>query len=188
MKNPVKIFLAVFLFAASVSLAQNDDDYSKYPGYFNFGTISRFIKGDNVTEVNIDYHLLNLISGLSQDNNDGLAQIIHNLKLVKVYSFEVKPEDQKELLGKIIEMDESLKDKKWDRIVKVKEPDQFTFVFIKPSGNDKTISGIVAVNYEKSGKATFVNIVGEINNKDIGKVANKFNVPSFEGKDNKKDK
>jgi hypothetical protein len=188
MKNPIRIFFAVFLFAASLSLAQNNDDYTKYPGYFSFDNISRFIQGDNVSEVNIDYHLLNLMTGLSGENNDGLSKIIRGLKLIKVYSFEVKYEDQKDLLGKIVEMDKSLTAKNWDRIIKVKDPEEFTFVYIKPSGNDDTISGLVAVNYEKAGKATFVNIVGEINKDDIGKIANKFNLPSFDGKNNKRDK
>ena len=188
MKIPIRIFFAVFVFTASLLLAQNNDDYTKYPGYFGFGSISRFIQGDNVTEVNIDYHLLSMLTGLSQDNKDDLSQLIRGLKLVKVYSFGVKQEDQKELLGKIVEMDKSLTTKNWDRIVKVKDPDEFTFVYIKPTGNDKTVSGIVAVNYERTGKATFVNIVGEINKSDIGKISNKFNLPSLDGKNNRKDK
>ena len=186
MKIPIRIFIAVFIFTATQVLAQNNEDYTKYPGYFDFGNIS--FQGENVTEVNIDYQLLSMLIGHSQDNKDDLSQLIRGLKLIKVYSFVAKQEDQKELLGKIVEMDKSLTAKNWDRIVKVRDPDEFTFVYTKPSGNDKTISGLVAVNYEKTGKATFVNIVGEINKSDISKISNKFNLPSLDGKNKKKDK
>jgi hypothetical protein len=186
MKIPIRIFFGVFIFTASLLLAQNSEDYTKYPGYFDFGNIS--FNGDNVTEVNIDYHLLSMLTEHSEDNKDDLSQLVRGLKLIKVYSFGVKQEDRKELLGKIVEMDKNLTTKNWDRIVKVKDPDEFTFVYTKPSGNSKTISGLVAVNYERTGKATFVNIVGELNKSDISKISNKFNLPSLDGKNNRKNK
>ena len=188
MRNIIKIFFAIFIFAASVSLAQNDKDYSKDPGYFDFGNLSHFIQGDNVTEVNIDSHLLNMMNGSTGDTNDDLSQLVHGLKLVKVYSFDVKLKEKKELLGKMDEMDESLTSKNWDRIVKVKEPGEYTFVYIKSAGNNKEISGLVVSTFEKDGKATFVNIVGNINMNAIGKLSQKFNIPSLDGIDNKKDK
>jgi hypothetical protein len=187
MKNLIKILFAVFIFAASVSLAQNDGDYTKNPGYFNFGNLSRFIQGENVTEVNIDSHLLSLMNGSTDNNKDDFSQLVHGLKLIKVYSFDVKLDEQKELLSKMNEMDESLVSKNWNRIVKVKEPDEYTFIYIKPAANNKEISGLVVATLEKNGKATFVNIVGNINMNDIGKLSRKFNFPSLDGKDSKKD-
>lgn len=187
MKSTIKIFFAVFILAASVSLAQKNDDYSKYPGYFDFGNLSHFIKGDNVTEVNIDSHLLGMMSGSSDKSDDDFSQLIHGLKLIKVYSFDVKANEQKELLNKMNEMDKSLSSNNWDRIVKVKEPGEYTFVYIKPAENSKEISGLVVSTFEKNGEATFVNIVGSINMNAIGKLSHKFNIPSLNGFDNKKD-
>jgi hypothetical protein len=69
----------------------------------------------------------------------------------------------------------------------VKEPDEYTFIYIKPAVNNKEISGLVVATLEKNGKATFVNIVGNINMNDIGKLSRKFNFPSLDGKDSKKD-
>jgi hypothetical protein len=183
LKNLIKLLFVVFIFAASVSLAQNNEDYTKFPGYFNFGNLSHFIQGNNVTEINIDDHLLSMMNGSTDNNKDDLANILHGLKLVKVYSFDVKLKEQKELLGKMNEMDESLTSKNWNRIVKVKEPDEYTFVYIKPAGNNKEISGLVVATLEKNGKATFVNIVGNINMNAIGKLSRKFNIPSFNRKD-----
>jgi len=187
MKNLTKIFFAIFILTASVSLAQKNDDYSKYPGYFDFGNLSHFIKGDNVTEVNIDSHLLSLMNGSSDKSDDDFSQLVRGLKLVKVYSFSVNTKEQKELLNKMNEMDENLASKNWDRIVKVKEPGEYTFVYIKPSENSKEISGLVVSTFEKDGEATFVNIVGNINMNTIGKLSHKFNIPSLGGLDNKKD-
>ncbi|HUX61215.1 MAG TPA: DUF4252 domain-containing protein [Ignavibacteriaceae bacterium] len=186
MKNVIKMFVVIFLIAASNSFAQKDDNYSKYPGYFNFGDLSHFIQGDNVTEVNIDSHLLGMMSGSAEDSNDDFSNIVHGLKLVKVYSFDVKMKEQKELLSKMNKMDENLTSNNWNRIVKVKEPGEYTFVYIKPAVNNKEISGLVVATFEKDGKATFVNIVGNINMSDIGKLSHKFNIPSLDGKDNKK--
>ena len=53
MKSIIKVMTLVVLFAAVNLFAQNDKDYSKYPGYVDFGNLTKFEKGDNVTEVNI---------------------------------------------------------------------------------------------------------------------------------------
>ncbi len=183
MKNLIKIFLAVFIFSASIVIAQNDEDYSKYPGYFDFGNLSHFIKGDNVTEVNIDSHLLSMMNGLADSNSNDLSQMVQGLKLIKVYSFDVKTNEKKELLGKMNEMDVNLTSKNWDRIVKMKEPGEYTFVYVKSSPNSKEFSGLVVSTLEKTGKATFVNIVGNINMNALGKLSHKFNFPSLDEKD-----
>ncbi|MHB1688072.1 MAG: DUF4252 domain-containing protein [Ignavibacteriaceae bacterium] len=188
MKNLIKIFLTIFISASVVTLAQKKDDYSKYPGYFDFGNLSRFIQGDNVTEVNIDSHLLNMMSESSNNNDDDMSRIVHGLKLVKVYSFDVKSNEKKELLSKMNEMDNDLTSKNWDRIVKVKEPGEYTFVYIKSTGDNKEVSGIVVSTFDRDGKATFVNIVGNINMDAIGKLSEKFNLPSLGGMDKKKEK
>ena len=182
MKNLFKLFLVLFIFSATILLAQKDEDYSKYPGYFDFGNLSHFIKGDNVTEVNIDSHLLSMMNGLADSNSNDLSQMVKGLKLIKVYSFDVKNKEKKELLNKMNEMDASLTSKNWNRIVKVKEPGEYTFVYVMSSSNSKEFSGLVVSTMEKTGKATFVNIVGNINMNALGKLSHKFNLPSLEGK------
>ena len=109
------IFLALFTIGA---LAQND--YSKEPGYFDFGDLSIFEKGDGVTEVFLESNILQLVAAVTEDEEPELSAMLNGLQLVKVNVFEVSDKNEKGLRNRIDDLDNKLVSQKWDRIVRTK--------------------------------------------------------------------
>ena len=180
MKSIIKILLAFIFAFTAMSFAQEKEDYSNEPGYADFGNLSSYMKTDKVTEVNIEGYLLKMVSNLTSKSDPELSQMLKGLKLVKVYSFDANAKDSKDLLNKINEIDNALTAKNWDRIVKVKSPKENTNVYIKTLNNQKDIVGLVVTSFEKEGESSFINIVGKIDMDALGRLGEKFDIPSLE--------
>ncbi len=173
--------VAVLIFTATFNLcAQDKQDYKNDPGYVDFGNLSEFLNSDNVTEVNIEGYLLKMVGNATKENDPELSKLLNGLKLVKVYSFNVKGKNHKEVLEKITKLDNRLDGDNWNRIVKVKSPDENTSVYIKTNGDQSNILGLVVTSLNDDGEAAFVNIVGKINLDAISKLGSKFNIPTLD--------
>jgi hypothetical protein len=180
MKTVVKI-LMFFVIAFSLSVfAQDKENYSNEPGYVDFGNLTSFMKSDKVTEVNIESYLLKMVSNLTEKNDPELSQMLKGLKLIKVYSFDANANNSEQLMNKIDKIDNSLINKNWDRIVKVRSPKENTNVYIKTTSDQKTIVGLVVTSLEKDGESAFINIVGNIDMDALGRLGDKFDIPSLE--------
>jgi len=173
----IKTAITLLLFGGMI-FAQNDD-YSQYPGYVDFGNFEKYEDSDNITEVLIEEHLLKMVAKFAGDKDDELSGLIGGLKLIKVYSFEVDKNNETDIKKRIKNVDKKLMEQNWDRIVRVKQKDEITNIYIKTEDDDKVL-GLVVASLEKNGEATFVNIVGDINLETIGRLSEKFNIPELE--------
>jgi hypothetical protein len=176
MKQLKLLFIFIALFTIS---AYTQNDYSKEPGYFEFGDLSVFEQGDGVTEVFLESNILQLVATVTEDEEPELSAMLNGLQLVKVNVFEVSDKNEDDLRNKIDELDKKLVSQKWDRIVRTKGGEEAVNVYIKTSGK-KNIEGLVVTTLDKSGEAAFVNIVGTIDLKKIGKLGAKFDIPSLD--------
>ena len=172
-----KIFVSLFFLVTCFAFAQQRD-YSSYAGYIDLGDFESFEKGDNVTEVLIEEHLIRMVSKMAKSSEPELSDILSGIKLVKVHAFETSDNSYADLVKRSEKIDKELLDKKWDRIVKTKSRDQFANVYIKTENDDKIV-GLVVTSCEVDGEAAFVNIVGDINLETIGKLGDKFDIPSL---------
>lgn len=176
MKYGKFLFIFIMLFTLG-AFAQNE--YSKEPGYFDFGDLSMFEKGDGVTEVFLESNILKLVSTITEDEEPELSSMLNGLQLVKVNVFEVSDKNENGLRNKIDDLDKKLVSQKWDRIVRSKGGEEAINVYIK-AGNKSNIEGLVVTSLDKGGEAVFVNIVGTIDLKKIGKLGAKFDIPSLD--------
>jgi len=177
MKQLLKLsLLTVFMFAITV-IAQDDSQYRNEPGYVDFGTLTSFYNGDDVTEVFLDQHLLKMMSKMTGKDDPEMKNLLTGLKLIRVYSFEVPKNSRTNLRSRIAEIDKKLLKKKWYRLIKVKEKKEYTNVYLKSSKDDSNVQGLAVVSLDDSGKASFVNIVGKINLDNLGMLSDKFNIP-----------
>ena len=176
-----KLVVLVMLFVTAFTLAQKGD-YSKYPGYVDLGDFDSIEKGDEVTEVLIEEHLLRMVSKMAKENEPELSDILSGIKLIKVYAFESDKSTFVQIKERAEKIDKELMSKDWDRIVKTRSRDEFANVYIKTE-NEDAIVGLVVASGEERGESAFVNIVGDINLETIGKLGAKFNIPSLGGID-----
>lgn len=186
MKKILGLIFMLVLFTAFTVSAQEKTDYSKYPGYVDFGNISKFMSGDRVTQIELDASLLKMLSKMGGENNTDFKDVVGGLKLIRVNSFGLDANNEKEVREKINAIDQSLTNKKWQRIIMVKEAGEYTNVYVLPSSDYENFLGLCVTTIDKDGKrghngpeATFVNIVGNINMSQIGKLGDKFHIPGL---------
>jgi len=177
MKINKLLIIFIVLFTVSVT-AQNE--YVKEPGYFDFGDLSVFEKSGGVTEVFLESNILQLVASVAEEKEPELSAMLNGLQLVKVNVFEVNTDNKSSLRSKIDEVDKKLVSQKWDRIVRSKGGEEAVNVYLKTSGSKKDIDGLVVTTLDESGEAAFVNVVGKIDLKKIGKLGAKFDIPSLE--------
>lgn len=177
MKTLIKLTVVMLMFIISTATAQKKD-YSNEPGYVDFGNIAQFETDEMVTEVILEEHLLKMVSKITKGEDEELSSLINGLKLIKVNVFEVNEADEEQITDKITSIDSKLMDNGWDRIVKSRSKKESAYVYIKTDNSDQ-IFGLVVMAKEKSGEAAFVNIVGNINLEAIGKLSEKFDIPSL---------
>ena len=177
MKNLINIFAVMFLLTLSVVYAQQED-YSKEPGYIDFGDVSAFENEDEFVEVIINERLLRMVSKLSKHEDEELANLISGLKLIKVNVLNLTKDNKKLVDDKIKSVEKQLKSKNWERIVTAKSKGDKALVYIKADKDDNIVGLAVTAN-EESGSIAFVNIVGKIDLESIGRLSEKFDIPSL---------
>jgi hypothetical protein len=177
MKRLTKLFLAAMVVFFITGINAQKKDYSKEPGYANFGDLTSFTSNDSETEVYLEEHLLKMVARTTQKEEPDLSNLIGGLKLVKVNQFKVNPKNETQLAERINKIESDLQSNNWMRIVKNKDKGGLINVFIKSTPADK-ICGLVVIYYERK-EVAFINIVGDINLETIGGLSEKFNIPSL---------
>lgn len=185
-----KLFF-VLLFALSSSLfAQQKEDYSKYPGYFDYREIAGLKNAESLSEVYLEETLLKMVAGMAQNKSDDASDMIGGLKLVQVNEYKIDKNDISNMENSIDVMDKSLKSKGWDRIVRTNNHGNLANIYVMKNSNGEfeglTILGLSKKNgdeKEKSdqyGKVTCVNIVGKIDLNKLGNLTKELNLPGME--------
>ncbi|MGD8779746.1 MAG: DUF4252 domain-containing protein [Ignavibacteria bacterium] len=178
MKTQFKLF-AITMMLLSVSIFAQKKDYSKEPGYIDFGDLSSLEEGKSFTEVIIEEHLLRMVAKLAKHEEPELEKVLSGLKLIKVNSFEVTDKNIDVIKKKFDAVESKLANSKWDRIVFSKSKYERTYVYILTKA-DELITGLTIGTYETDGEAAFVNIVGDIDLESIGRLSDKFDIPGIE--------
>ena len=185
MKKKLLLMSMILGLMLSTAIAQKND-YTKHKGFIDFGDLEMFETGEEVTEVLIEEHLIRMVAKLATNEEPELSSVLDGIKLIKVHSFEISKENTEKLSNKVKEIDKTLLNEGWDRIVRTKSKEETVNVYIL-TNNEEKIEGLVVASFEKDGDATFVNIVGDINLETIGELSNKFDIPSIGGIHEKKD-
>ena len=184
-----KIIFAFLFVLAGVISAQQQGDYSKEPGYYDFGNLTSLKEGELTTEVYLEEPLLKMVANLAESKKEELGNALGGLKLVRVNEFKIPKNELANMESTIESMDNNLQSKSWDRIIKTNSKGNYTNVYIKKGTNDEFV-GLTIVsldksfktgeNSEDSGKVTFVNIVGKIDLGTIGKLSEQLHVPGLD--------
>ena len=178
MKN-IKLLILLLIGFSVTGFAQQQGDYSKEPGYFDFGELLSLKSGDTITEVYLEEPLLKMVAQMGDAKQEGIGKALDGLKLVKVNEFMVDKSNIEKVDDVFASVDKNLQAKKWNRIIKTKHNDSVANVFVRNNGN-KGFDGLVITSIDKKGKVTLVNIVGNIDLATIGKLSHQFHFPDVD--------
>ena len=161
-----KIFL-VFLFLCSTLWAQ-EIGIKKQPGYVDLSKIEIPGNAGKVTEISLGPALLRLAAGISENSDKTLSKSLSGIFSIQVKSFEVDSKEAKKIRPIMAEIEKKLNRENWESLVRVKEEDELTIISIKHEKNK--VVGLLVMSLKPGDEASFVNIVGNIDLKNIGKL------------------
>ena len=176
--NQLKYLLAIYLFVI-VPIRAQTSDVTNEPGYFDMGNLSSLENSTGVTEIILEEDLLSVLATISNEKDPNIMAILNGLKLVKANVYQVNEVNQDELKDRLNDIDSRLSNSDWKRIVRTRSTEEIANVYIRLN-NDKKIVGLVVTSFEQKGDAAFVNIVGNIDLATIGKLGNRFHIPSLD--------
>jgi len=178
MKRVIFLLIASALiwYSLPYSSAQENEDTEEYPGYVDFENIDIFKDIEKKVEVSIKGPLLRFVSKASAQEDPELSRLLDNLKLIKVDVFPMDKTTTSEVESIINRISKELESKNWERMVRVKDKEDHVEIYNQFIGDQ--LSGLVVMAVSDD-EAVFVNIIGNIDPAQLGKLGDKFGIPQL---------
>ena len=125
-------------------------------------------------EVNVKGALLNMIAEASRYEDPDLSKMLHRLKAIQVRAYELDDADFGGASIRLKDFGKSLVRDGWETIVRARQDGEHVEMYLRTNGD--RISGMIVLALDQSDReAVLVNIVGEIDPSEIGRIGRKFN-------------
>ena len=166
--------------SAAVALEPDTEtDYSNLPGYVDIQGLGVFTEDDATVEVYLHDALLAMVAEMARYAEPELTEVLLGLKVVRVNRYRMSEKQIDKVDEMTREMAAKLEKDDWARVVRIRERDETVYVYFKLG--EKLVHGVtVMVIEEYEGYATFVNIVGDIDPAQVGKLGRKFNIDALD--------
>lgn len=167
--------------AASLTLvaraALTNEDYKNKPGYVDFEPV---LGGMEATvEVYLKGALLLIAREAVEADDPELGELLSKIEYVHVRVFPMKGSSARRLADKTDQLAEQLEKKGWELTVRVREDAERVHVYLLP-GEKGDIAGLVVMAIEEGDEAAFVNVVGNINPAEVGRIGRTFHIDSMD--------
>ena len=183
--NPFRYFLFVVVMllvwsSANEATAQSSSRPSGFVNLEELGDLDAFFDEAPVVEVNVEGGLMKLVAAASRSEDPELADLLLRLSGVYVRGYVLEPNSLNDFDKRASRMGERLIDDGWVVVVRFREVDEGVHMYVRMSGDN--VDGMVVMSVEPGQQqAMFVNIVGDIDPEQIGRIGQKFRIPGMDG-------
>ena len=148
-----------------------EDELKDLPGYVNFGDLSATYGEPKIT-INLGGTMLNFVGMMSKSESPETSEMISKLKgiRVQIYGLDDNVDAAKSQFSQVRG---DLKSSGWEPIVQINEDDEQVLVYMKAEGGNMEGMTVMVVDDEE---AVFVNIIGQLNPEELGRVMDSFDV------------
>jgi hypothetical protein len=171
------VLLMVAAGAAPTRVAAQDRTDS-HPGYVDFDNIGGWFNEEPKLWVNVRGALLRMVVSATRAEDPELSQMLSRLNAVQVRGYSLKS-TQPGVDRRVADFARHLEGRGWETVVRVRENGQRVDMFLQMRG--ERIVGLMVMVIEPGDEAIFVNIAGEVDPDQIGRIGQKFNVRQLEG-------
>ncbi len=167
------VFLcSLLLLCSSVAIGQHS--LTSQPGYVDFSALTGVATSEPKVEVSLSSTLLGFLAAATREEDPELASTLGKLKSIRLNVFELSSDQSQDVKTKAQALGAQLLDDAWEEAVKVKGDDALIQMYLKLI--DGKVAGMTVMMVEDGSEAVFMNIVGEIEPEELGRVAGKFGV------------
>ena len=180
MRVRIMIIGIMLVLGFAVSGAQEQEALEKHPGYVDFKALG--ISGDQepLVEVNIKGSLLRLLAGSEMSDDAELGSVLKRLLAIRVETYELDSLSNTDYKKTADRVSKFLEARGWETIVSARERGERAKICIKTQGD--RIVGLFVISVERD-EAAFVNIVGEVDPAEIGKLGHDLKISPLDSID-----
>ncbi len=166
-----KFITGLFCTLLALPAMAQEDELKDLPGYVDFGDLSATYGEPKIT-INLGGTMLNFVGMMTSSESPETSELISKLKgiRVQIYETDENVDAAREQYNKV---KSQLKATGWEPIVQINEDDEQVLVYMKMGGGNMEGMTVMVVDGEE---AVFVNIIGQLNPAELGKVMESFNV------------
>lgn len=155
-------------------MAQEDD-----PGYVDFGTLDIPFEGESSVEILLRRPLLRMIAESSREEDPEFSELLARLQLIHVQSFPFEADDAEYINERVSRAAERFDRRNdWERVVRVIGRRESSFISLKMDRN--RIAGLLLMVVDPKHEVFYVNIVGDIDMAQIGRIGRRFKISQLE--------
>ena len=170
-KIGLSMTLMLGLLISTAGMAQTNE-IKKLAGSVDFGDLTSSYGEPNV-EINLGPSMLQFASAIIGDEDPEALAVMKGLKAIRVKIYNIDG-NADAAIGQINKSRKQLEADNWEQIVKVKDEGEQTHIFMKMI--DGKIEGMTVLVAGDEDEAIFINIIGNIDPKDLGKITDSFDV------------
>jgi hypothetical protein len=193
--------MLIVLLALGAGPSRAETAVEKLPGYVDLSDLGLPPGTEATVEVNLRGAVLRLIGAASRTEEPGFAEMVDKLRLIRVQVFPLKDLDPTKVQERIAALGSRVEQQGWEKVVQVQvvrgkeQAEQARAqarlsggtiaglgeqarVYLKLSG--EKIAGLLVMAVDKSDQGgeevVFVNIVGELDPEQIGRLGQQLNI------------
>lgn len=171
-----KLMTGLFCTLFVLPVMAQEDELKDLPGYVNFGDLTATY-GEPKLTINLGGAMLNFVGMMSSSGDPDASELISKLKgiRVQIYGTDTAGEtvNLDAAMSRFNEVKGHLKSNGWEPIVSINEDDERVLVYMKMDQGHMEGMTVMVVDDEE---AVFVNIIGQLNPAELGRVMKSFDV------------
>ncbi len=175
--SPKTALLAFLLLAAGLAgapSAEAQPDLAGEPGFVDFSQQETLGEDDLEIAISVKDPMIKLVAEATRESDPVLADILDKLKVVEVLVYKVGESQRAAVRGEISEQAGALEELGWTEAITIRMRGARGHVFLRIV--DDFPAGLAAMYLDGENEAVFVNIVGQIDPAQVGRLASKFNL------------
>lgn len=162
----IGIWAAVLLLALPASAQE-------VSGYVDFGDLAG-LGVDPEVEISLGGALLGFLSAATAEEDKELAQTLGRLSSIKLSVFDLPSTSVDDARKRVASIVDRLEADDWEPAVSVRATESTVHFYMKMDGD--RVAGMTVMLVSNDGEAIFMNIVGQIDPTQLGRVAARFGV------------
>lgn len=167
--------LGCALCVAFASPLRAQDALERDPGYVNIDAFASWFDETPTVEVNIKGALLRMAAAATRHEDPVLADMLLKLRAIQVRTFRYRPALHNQLTSRTEGLSRRLKEQGWETIVRVRDEGENVDMFLRQRG-ERVQGMMVSVVSPDEQEVVFINIVGEIDPEEVGRLGSRFEI------------
>ncbi len=166
-----KFVIGLFCVLFTLPVLAQEDELKNLVGYVDFGDLSATYGEPKIT-INLGGTMLNFVGQMSSSDSPETSKLISKLKGIRVQIYNIA-ENMDAATKQFGKTRKYLNSSGWEPIVQVNDKDEQVLVYTKMKDGNMEGMTVMVVDDEE---AVFVNVIGQLNPAELGRVMDKFDV------------